>query len=334
MARNHGRILASIWSDEDFLVLDSAAQRLYMMLVSQPNLTHAGTLSVTIRRWSNLTNNETSQSIVAALKTLSDARFVIVDWDTEELLVRTLIRNDGVFKQPRVFQVAADEILSVSSRKLRSALRAELDRLPLEEVTDKVGKDGTSPREQVARLVKELLNTLPHTPGDTPPDTPAGTHSDTPADTHPEGYAQGSRQGSAYARTPSPSPAPAPSPSPALSEGADFAATDTAGTLIAEYLDQCRKRPPGQFLGHLGRTIKALLADTIDPDDIRAGLSILRERGLNPSALPGAVNEAMNSGRRIPPPTELTPRNQRNLALVQHFADLEAQQQPNRGEIA
>lgn len=33
-------------------------------------------------------------------------------------------------------------------------------------------------------------------------------------------------------------------------------------------------------------------------------------------------------------PTQPTPRNAQNLALVQHFADLEAQQQPNRGEIA
>lgn len=325
MARGHGRILASIWSDPDFRALASEAQRLYMQLVSQPNLTHAGTISITVRRWANQTTGESPQSITAALRTLSDARFIVVDWTTEELLVRTLIRNDGVFKQPRVFQVAVDEVLAISSPKLRSAVRAELDRLPLEEVSDKAGKDGTSPREQVAGLVKHLLNTLP----DTPPDTPGHTHTDTPGDTPAEGYAEGSRQGSAYTRAPSPSPAPTPSPSPTVSDGADFAAAandpDTAGTLIGEYIDQCRKRPPGQYLGHLGRTIKALLADAIDPDDIRDGLTILRERGLNPSALPGAVNEAMNSGRRTPAPTELTPRNQRNLALVQHFQDLEQQ---------
>jgi hypothetical protein len=52
MARGHGRILTSIWEDSDFLALDEREQRLYLFLISQPNLNHAGLLPLTLRRWS------------------------------------------------------------------------------------------------------------------------------------------------------------------------------------------------------------------------------------------------------------------------------------------
>src|SRR5699024_3338647 len=42
MARDHGRILTAIWSDDDFRRLTVGAQHLYLMLVTDPGLSYAG----------------------------------------------------------------------------------------------------------------------------------------------------------------------------------------------------------------------------------------------------------------------------------------------------
>lgn len=69
----------------------------------------------------------------------------------------------------------------------------------------------------------------------------------------------------------------------------------TAQVILGEYLDRCAKRPPGAVVGQLGKIIKVLLAEDIDPDDIRRGLAAWMAKGLHPSTLPSVVNEVMNT---------------------------------------
>ncbi|PZT68318.1 hypothetical protein DN402_08845 [Streptomyces sp. SW4] len=64
---------------------------------------------------------------------------------------------------------------------------------------------------------------------------------------------------------------------------------------MAEYVRGCNRRPPEDFLGHLGRKINALLDERFEADDIRAALDKLRAKGLNPSVLPSLVNEVVNA---------------------------------------
>ncbi len=324
MARSHGRILARIWTDPEFLALDGEAQRAYMMLLSQPDLTHAGTLPLTIRRWSRLCGDGDVKALTASLRRLADARFVLVDGDTEELLIRTLIRNDGVFKQPKVLLSAKSDAAAISSPKLRSALAAELSLCPLDEVTEKA-------RADVAATLAEMVETL-----SPPPDTPTDTHSDTPGEGSAVGTTYACARGGSPTPTPTPAPTVTPTPAPTVSDGAPSAAPSaalalvedhqptTAGDMVAEYVDACRKRPPEAHLKRIGQQVKALLAESIDADDIRAGLVIARERGLQPTALPGAVNEAMNAGGRIasragPPPNHTAQRTAANLEIVARY---------------
>ncbi|MFD7059884.1 hypothetical protein [Streptomyces sp. NPDC059906] len=81
------------------------------------------------------------------------------------------------------------------------------------------------------------------------------------------------------------------------SGGASAHAPDSvsANQLIAEYTAACPHRPPQGVLGHLGREVRKLLAEGIDPDHIRAGLTRHRAKGLHPSVLPSLVHEAMNA---------------------------------------
>ena len=51
MPRTEARIFTSIWKDGDFLSLPPMAQRLYMFLVSQPELTYCGTMPLRPARW-------------------------------------------------------------------------------------------------------------------------------------------------------------------------------------------------------------------------------------------------------------------------------------------
>jgi hypothetical protein len=69
----------------------------------------------------------------------------------------------------------------------------------------------------------------------------------------------------------------------------------TAQTLIGEWIDHCRSRPPGRVIGQVGKELRALLAEGIATDEVRRGLAQWHQRGLHPSALASAVNEVMNA---------------------------------------
>ncbi|ANN16216.1 hypothetical protein SD37_11570 [Amycolatopsis orientalis] len=128
MAREHARILTRIWSDADFCALPIADQRLYFQLLSQKNLSQAGVLPLQIRKLAKGSAETTEDDVVATLKRLEAARFVFVDADTEEVLIRSFIRNDGVMKIPNVFKAALRAATTVESPLLREVLAEELRR--------------------------------------------------------------------------------------------------------------------------------------------------------------------------------------------------------------
>lgn len=128
MARTHGRLFCSIWDDDDYVALSPEAKNVYEALLSQKDLSHAGTIIMRAPLWAELIGYSLEVT-EAALEELHDARFVVMDRRRFELLVRSLIRRDGVYKQPNVYKSAIDHIYMVSSRPIRAALLAELTRL-------------------------------------------------------------------------------------------------------------------------------------------------------------------------------------------------------------
>jgi hypothetical protein len=87
-------ILCSIWHDEEFVALPAGVQRVYFLLLSQPGLTLAGKLDYSPKRWGRRAPDTSTADIEDAVATLEQAGFVIVDHDTEELLIRTFVRHD------------------------------------------------------------------------------------------------------------------------------------------------------------------------------------------------------------------------------------------------
>ncbi|MFF4090356.1 hypothetical protein ACFYY9_26270 [Streptomyces nigra] len=334
MARGHGRILTSIWEDPDFLALDEREQRLYLFLISQPNLNHAGLLDLTLRRWSRKARGLTTAELEKLLQRLEETRFLVMDEDTEELLIRSFIRNDGVWRMPKVMGAAVSGALEISSRRLQTALLAEMDRIPLDELSDAPtklkGQDGPSIRQQVAAHIGSLRKAF----GTPDPDpsrggsrTPSGTPSDSPSQPPAEGGPEGStrgRAGASRAHSPAPAPTPAPDPSPVeegsaeangqvelvVIEETDFVGaaeaapaepdTISSQTIVGEWLSRVNKRPPQNVIGQTAKQIKKLLDEGIDPNDIRAGLARWMRKGAAPSSIPSFVNEAMNATSQQP----------------------------------
>ncbi|SFT31857.1 hypothetical protein [Streptomyces sp. ok210] len=222
MARGHGRILTSIWEDADFLALDESEQRLYMFLISQPNLNHAGLLDLTLRRWSRKARGLTVAELEKRIGTLEAARFVVVDEDTEELLIRSFVRNDGVWRMPKVMGAMVSGALEISSKRLQRALLEEMDRIPLDELSDdatklRTGGEGPSIRQQVRDHIENLRRAFGH-----PTPDPTGRGSATPSDTPAEGGPKASTRGRApasHAHSPAPAPTPAPDPNPVQEVG-------------------------------------------------------------------------------------------------------------------
>jgi hypothetical protein len=218
VARTFGRILNSIWDDEDFLALSGGEQRMYVFLISQHNISWAGLLPMTLRRWSAKARDLTPDQILRDLKGLDRARFVVLDEDTEEVLVRSLVRRDEVYKMPRVLGSVVANAEGISSRKIRRALLAEIDRIPLAELSAEStqGRDGRhypSVRSQVIEHIEALREAYGPMDADTqteplPEPLPEGD-----AEPDPEGLAGGSGERAGAQASPSPLPFPKQNPS-------------------------------------------------------------------------------------------------------------------------
>lgn len=211
MPRTEARVFTSIWRDPDFLALEPSAQRLYLFLLSQDDLTYSGLIPLRPSRWAAKAAGLTRDSVERDLKALEAAPrvFAVTDEETGELLVRSLLRNDRAWKQPNLLKQAMESTDQLESPRIRTALLEELHRLPLDETSS----------EQVITLVGEFIqilekgNAYPSAyppgdpepdPGPNPADDPAPNPSDDPsAKEYARARGLGGRNGSST-RTPNP----------------------------------------------------------------------------------------------------------------------------------
>jgi hypothetical protein len=129
MARSYAAIYSRIWADQDWRALDVNAQHLYLLLISQPSMNLAGVLPLQLRKWAACVDGWDMADVADALDRLCDSRFVVVDEDTEEVLIRTFIRNDGNYKIPNVLKSLLQVAEGTQAPALRSELAVELGRL-------------------------------------------------------------------------------------------------------------------------------------------------------------------------------------------------------------
>lgn len=205
MARDHARINLDIWNDPEFRALPMPAQHLYLTLWTHPDLTYCGSIDWRPAKLSGLTAGWGRADVEYAADCLRARHFIVVDEDTEEALVRSWIRFDGLMKQPRMAISCINAYGAIGSEVIRAVIVHELRKLRERNAGLTAWGD-----ERVSRVLDEHPEVsakaldVPEDPfgGDF---TPGFTHSVTP----PAPEVDPSVKGSVC--TPS-TPAPAPAP--------------------------------------------------------------------------------------------------------------------------
>jgi len=119
--------------DQDWAALSPLAAWLYDQLLITPGVAPTGTVPLQPRQWAKRNRGTnvialTEEIIEAVLAELADARYVLVDRDTEEVMVRTFIRGDGIATNHRMLLSLCRRIDTVQSERLRENLAVEIER--------------------------------------------------------------------------------------------------------------------------------------------------------------------------------------------------------------
>ena len=129
MAREYAQIKFSIWNDDSFLDLTVDAQHLYFVLLTDPELSYAGTGNWHPGRVAAKAGDWTRARVERAAGLLIQSLYIVVDDDTGEFLIRTFVRNDSLMKQRNLGVSMAMARANVASRGIRAVIVHELQRL-------------------------------------------------------------------------------------------------------------------------------------------------------------------------------------------------------------
>lgn len=129
MARDHARISLGIWSDDDWRDLSPRAQHLYFVLLTQPTLTYAGVADWRPARLRALAGGWGHDEFELAAAELARGLYIVVDEDTEEVLIRSFVKHDGLMKQPNMAVSMVRAYEATASRAIRGVFIHELNRL-------------------------------------------------------------------------------------------------------------------------------------------------------------------------------------------------------------
>lgn len=162
MARDRANIRVDMWSDADWRALPVGAQHLYMQILTHATLNYAGVGDWRPGRLAALTSGRTSADVEADADHLREAHFIYTDSETEEVLVRSFLRHDGVIKHPRLHVSMANDWACIASSEIRSFVSFELKKLHSEEPALTLWKDARvqSILKSEAKDMKELCQSF------------------------------------------------------------------------------------------------------------------------------------------------------------------------------
>lgn len=210
--KNHAQIKLDIWGDDDWLDLSPRAQHLYFVLWTSPGLSFCGAGDWHPGRIANRARGWTAESVEAAAAELSANLFLVVDTDTDEYLLRSWIKHDGLWRTPNMAVSVANARAELASRTLRGIVVFEVAKIRKRE------PDSTSwTREAVAKMLEQkaidAADLTPYNPTASGAGNPDNNGASNPT---AKGY---ERIGSNPTANPAPTPAPSPSPTPSPEGG-------------------------------------------------------------------------------------------------------------------
>lgn len=153
MTRSYAQFSTSMWRDPDYVALPFALKYMYKLLCTQADISAAGVLSLNLTRWAGRSPDTTVADIEAWLDALAVQRFVVLDRQTEEVFVRSFLRWDNGYKNPKRQHSIRDAADAIESPAIVSALAAEFARVGMPEKLrgqcseDRIPADLAEPRE-------------------------------------------------------------------------------------------------------------------------------------------------------------------------------------------
>lgn len=133
MAREHANIRLDMWGDGDWRALSMPAQWLYELLLTHPKTSRAGVSDWRPNRLSRMAAGVTVAQVDQMAGELVRGRFIAIDELTEEVLIRSYVKHDGVMKQPNMAVTMANDWAGISSPRLRAILAFEVQKLRKEQ---------------------------------------------------------------------------------------------------------------------------------------------------------------------------------------------------------
>lgn len=245
MARTIARLQVATLEDPDFQALTINAQWTYWIILQQQRLTLAGSIDLRPSRWATAATNANADQITEGITELVEHRYVIVDDDTEELLVRTFVRHD--LDTSRLSKNTIKGFWSawagIYSADLRAAVVAEID-------DDLWGKLGP-----LAPVEAENIHAAPPVTTDTATPVRTGTVNPVRTGTDPE---QETPRSTPFEReTPPPSELPVDCPLSTVDTGTQVVSPPGLGTDPPDPTtdDDDEKNPDRPDLDQLARQV-------------------------------------------------------------------------------
>lgn len=185
MAGDHARIRRDIWADEDFRELTSPAQWLYLHLITSPSLTFVGVCDWRPARIAAHSAELTPWDVEVFAAELERGHYIVVDRRSEEVLIRSWIKHDGLMHSPNMVKALVKAHSLTSSNVLRAVVIGQLQRLRIQD-PDLRGWDVLDDLDDKRSMTPdEAFAALPANPSVNPSADPSGIPS-----------ANGSRNGS------------------------------------------------------------------------------------------------------------------------------------------
>lgn len=129
MARDYGRIRLDIWADEDWRDLPSLPQWLYLHLLSSSSLNFCGVTDWRPARIAALAVELGPDDVEYAAAWLEAGEFLVVDRSTEEVLIRSWIKHDGLLSSPNMAKAMVKAHAAIGSGILRAVIVDQLERI-------------------------------------------------------------------------------------------------------------------------------------------------------------------------------------------------------------
>ena len=153
--------------------MSTGAQWLYMFLLTSPTLTYAGISDWRPARIAAKVDAVDADEIRRRAAELEAGRFAYVDESTEEVVIRSFLRHDGLLLNPNLWRSVSVDFADIASERLQSVVAVEAKRLRDEHPEGFTTSKGGNVNPWASKYLSTLLSTPAESPLYTPSDTPS-----------------------------------------------------------------------------------------------------------------------------------------------------------------